>query len=94
MAPSSNRRGDTLRVVAGMPRVTTIVAAALATMFLAAPSPAADSADDHFEAVIRPLLVERCHACHAGAEAKAGLRLDSRAGLVRGPSERRPRRPQ
>ena len=84
MAPSSNRRGDTLRVGAGMPRVTTIVAAAVATMLLAAPSRAADSADDHFEAVIRPLLIERCHACHAGDEAKGGLRLDSRAGLVRG----------
>jgi hypothetical protein len=40
-----------------MTRVTTI----LATVIVAAPSPAADSADDHFEAVIRPLLIENCH---------------------------------
>jgi hypothetical protein len=55
-----------------MPRVTTIVAAVLATMLLAAPAPAADSGLDHFEAVIRPLLVERCHACHAGEKVKGG----------------------
>ena len=65
-----------------MRRLLSIVAFLLATS--AAPARAADSADDHFESVIRPLLVERCHACHAGDEAKGGLRLDSRAGLVRG----------
>ena len=80
MAPNFSSLGDALRLVAGMTRVATI----LATVILAAPSPAADSAEDHFEAVIRPLLVERCHACHAGDEAKGGLRLDSRAAMVRG----------
>ena len=65
-----------------MRRLLSIVALLFATS--AAPSRAADSGLDHFEAVIRPLLVERCHACHAGDEAKGGLRLDSRAGLVRG----------
>ena len=44
----------------------------------------ADSADDAFERVIRPLLIEHCHACHAGDEAKGGLRLDSRAALLHG----------
>ncbi len=65
-----------------MRRLLSIVALLFATS--AAPSRAADSGLDHFEAVIRPLLIERCHACHAGDEAKGGLRLDSRAGLVRG----------
>jgi hypothetical protein len=80
MAPNFSSLGDALRRVAGLTRVATI----LATVILAAPSRAADSAEDHFEAVIRPLLIERCHACHAGDEAKGGLRLDSRAGLIRG----------
>ncbi len=65
-----------------MRRLLSIVAFLLAT--LAAPSRAADSADESFERVIRPLLIERCHACHAGDEAKGGLRLDSRAAVVRG----------
>ncbi|MEN9665575.1 MAG: hypothetical protein RLZZ326_1938 [Planctomycetota bacterium] len=65
-----------------MRRLLSIVALLFATS--AASLRSADSADDHFEAVIRPLLIERCHACHAGDEAKGGLRLDSRAGLVRG----------
>ena len=49
---------------------------------------AADSpgADESFEKEVRPLLVERCFKCH-GAEAKkpkGGLRLTSRASLLRG----------
>ncbi len=44
--------------------------------------PAVDGA--FFERFVRPLLVERCQGCHAGPDAAAGLRLDSRAGLLRG----------
>lgn len=40
------------------------------------------AAVDHFEKRVRPLLVSRCHKCHAGDVAKGGLRLDS-AGAVR-----------
>jgi len=43
----------------------------------------ADEAVDHFESKVRPLLVNRCHRCHA-TTAKAGLRLDSRAGVLKG----------
>jgi len=39
---------------------------------------------DLFEARIRPLLVEHCHECHAGAMAEGGLRLDSRVGFESG----------
>ncbi|MEN9675360.1 MAG: hypothetical protein RIS76_1256 [Verrucomicrobiota bacterium] len=41
---------------------------------------------EFFEKRIRPLLVESCHRCHsAGADPlKAGLRLDSRNGLLKG----------
>src|SRR5712691_7458106 len=39
---------------------------------------------EHFEKRVRPLLVERCHKCHAGEKVKGGLRLDSADGLRRG----------
>ena len=39
---------------------------------------------EFFEAHIRPLLVERCHDCHAADLQEAGLRLDSRAALLTG----------
>lgn len=41
-------------------------------------------ADDHFEKRIRPLLIERCHKCHAGEKIKGGLRLDSAKGVRQG----------
>ena len=38
-----------------------------------------------FEAEVRPLLVEKCWSCHGEAKApKGGLRLDSRANMLRG----------
>src|SRR5262245_4296089 len=36
-----------------------------------------------FENTIRPLLAANCYACH-GESAMAGLRVDSREGLLRG----------
>jgi hypothetical protein len=39
---------------------------------------------DFFEKEIRPLLVTHCFECHSGSEAKGGLRLDSRPGIVAG----------
>jgi hypothetical protein len=58
---------------------------ALAATALAAQA-AAPPADplEHFEKAIRPLLVARCLECHSGADPAAGLRLDSRAGIVSG----------
>ncbi|MFO0870273.1 MAG: DUF1549 domain-containing protein [Pirellulales bacterium] len=50
---------------------------------LAVPSGASDGVE-HFERQVRPLLLERCHKCHAGQAAKGGLRLDSRAAVLRG----------
>ena len=38
---------------------------------------------EFFEAKIRPLLVNRCYACHTD-KASAGLRVDSRAALLKG----------
>ena len=41
---------------------------------------------EFFEQKIRPLLVERCHACHSSqtASPQGGLRLDTRDGLLKG----------
>ena len=55
----------------------------LLVLSLISGSAAADQ-DDHFERRVRPLLIERCHKCHAGTEAKGGLRLDSRGAVVKG----------
>src|SRR5204863_7618071 len=39
---------------------------------------------DLFEKKVRPVLVRDCLSCHGPGKAKGGLRLDSRAGLLRG----------
>src|SRR5829696_9837958 len=41
-------------------------------------------ADEAFEKKVRPLLVEKCVACHGPEKQKGGLRLDSRAALLSG----------
>src|SRR5262249_31068922 len=43
-----------------------------------------DDALTHFEKRVRPLLVERCFACHSPQKQKGGLRLDSREAMLRG----------
>ena len=59
-----------------------VLRAAQAPLPAAAASPAAQDAA-LFETRIRPLLAANCFACH-GESAMAGLRVDSRAGLLRG----------
>ncbi len=44
----------------------------------------AGSKAEFFESQVRPVLVEHCLACHGPKTQEAGLRLDSRAALVRG----------
>ncbi len=39
---------------------------------------------DHFELNIRPLLIARCIECHGPDRQESGLRLDSRAGWMKG----------
>jgi cytochrome c553 len=46
-------------------------------------APASAQPADHFESKIRPLLAANCFACHSES-AMAGLRVDSREGLLRG----------
>src|SRR5438067_9325983 len=59
----------------------------LALCWLATPRAHAESdeaADAFFEKEVRPLLADRCLACHGGAKVKGGLRMTSRAALLRG----------
>jgi hypothetical protein len=49
------------------------------------PSPArGDEELEFFEKRVRPVLVERCHKCHAAEQQKGGLRLDSREAALAG----------
>lgn len=50
-------------------------------------SSVAEDAANHFEQHVRPLLIDRCYACHSAepeAKIKGGLRLDHRGGWERG----------
>src|SRR5215208_548780 len=54
---------------------------------LAVRAPAADPTPEQvefFEKNVRPVLVEKCLACHAGAKPKGGLRLDTREAVLEG----------
>lgn len=51
--------------------------------------PAADAkpsaaAVEHFEKQVRPVLVEKCVSCHGPKTQRGGLRVDSRAALLKG----------
>ena len=39
---------------------------------------------EFFESKIRPILIEHCFKCHGPTKQEAGLRLDSREGILRG----------
>jgi uncharacterized membrane protein len=58
-------------------------------LFVTGISVAEDADVAFFEQKIRPVLVERCSACHSAKAAQAGklkggLQLDTRAGLLAG----------
>jgi mono/diheme cytochrome c family protein len=48
------------------------------------PRPIAPQAAEFFERKVRPILVENCVACHGPERQKAGLRLDSGPGMLKG----------
>jgi mono/diheme cytochrome c family protein len=61
------------------------LAAAFATAFAAAAEPEATSAQiEFFEREVRPVLAEHCYGCHGPEKQKSGLRLDSRAFVLKG----------
>jgi hypothetical protein len=50
----------------------------------AAETPPSKEALEFFESRVRPILVANCISCHGDGKQKAGLRLDSRAALLKG----------
>jgi mono/diheme cytochrome c family protein len=72
-------------------RLSRLRLSSFAALLLAAPSlqageppqPAA-AAVKFFEERVRPVLAENCQECHGAQKQKGGLRLDSRAALLRG----------
>lgn len=64
------------RVVSAAPRAS------------AAPPSAAEN--EFFESKVRPVLAERCFTCHGPRLQQGGLRLDSRAALLKGSSSGQP----
>ena len=50
----------------------------------AATPPTSEADRRFFEERVRPLLAEHCHACHGAKKQQSGLRLDSRAAVLKG----------
>ena len=67
-------------------RVVALILLSSTSCLAGEPTPAAL---EFFEAKVRPILVENCFACHGEKQQELGLRLDSRAAVVKG-SERGP----
>lgn len=55
----------------------------LAAFVLASNLRADEAADRHFAERVKPLLDSRCVSCHGADKVKGGLRLDSRAGVLK-----------
>jgi mono/diheme cytochrome c family protein len=73
-----------MRMAAGTVCVL-VLAATGAAGAAQAPMPTATAAEaEFFERRVRPVLTDHCHSCHGPAKQKSGLRLDSRAALLKG----------
>lgn len=53
-------------------------------LVVVSPNARAGPAEDHFENTVRPLLASQCAKCHDDKKQQGGLRLDSRAALLKG----------
>ncbi|MEW6304252.1 MAG: DUF1553 domain-containing protein [Verrucomicrobiota bacterium] len=60
-----------------------LIALASLSLVRASAAPSAEQLE-FFEKRIRPVLVGECYECHAGKKSKGGLKLDDRAGLLKG----------
>src|SRR4051812_41520385 len=71
---------------AGMRVVLRTVLATLLMLVTNGASAEVGDEAEFFEARVRPVLVEHCHACHSSKspKLKAGLALDSHSGLLKG----------
>src|SRR5262249_28749511 len=68
-----------------MYRLTFLAALALAPTVRAGAPPAGDArAVEFFEKHVRPVLVEKCLACHGPKQQRGGLRLDSGDAVLKG----------
>lgn len=63
-------------------RLTSLVLILAAPSSVCAAAPTVD--DEFFEKKVRPVLVAQCVSCHGGEKQKGGLRLDSRAAMLKG----------
>src|SRR5437660_12570941 len=61
-----------------------IVAACAASTVAGAPSDPSSEDIEFFEKKVRPILAEICQKCHGDNKQEGGLRLDSRAGTLKG----------
>ncbi len=63
-----------------------VLVLAVAVSPCVAGDPAAEQGVRYFEEHVRPLLAKRCYSCHStrAGKAEGGLRLDSRAGWLKG----------
>ena len=66
-----------------MPASTSLRLAVLFTLANLLPAQAPGASVD-YAATVAPLLQQRCGDCHLGARARAGLRLDLRAAILKG----------
>ncbi len=63
------------------------IAFAAATLAVADPPPEPTTDPtlfDHFEAHVRPILIERCQSCHGPDEQSSSFRVDSREAILQG----------
>jgi len=65
-------------------RMTRLMTALIAILFVIGTGRSDPPGDEFFEKSVRPVLVERCVKCHGPTAMKGGLRLDSREGVLTG----------
>ena len=65
------------------PSSTLVIAFVLAGNLPAGAAPVSPADVEYFEKQIRPVLAEHCWSCHGDKKQTAGLRLDSRAALLK-----------
>ena len=57
-----------------------------APAFAAGPKPKPEGVE-FFESKVRPILAEHCYSCHGEKKQSSGLRLDTKAGVMKGTDE-------
>jgi len=66
-----------------LPTGLKLLAGLLLVSPLLAPAQTGGASPDFFESKVRPILATNCYACHTNSQL-GGLRLDSRAGMLKG----------